>query len=178
MSQIYKTVSSSPAVPIQFTTDSGIAVPAANNLNVLTPGGGTQGIQTSGAGSTITITLLQQTLIGTATTTGNATANINVTIPVPTNSTISVRANIAGWDGTSNLGVGGELLASARNVAGIVTIISTPDRTINFDAAINDANWTLIASGTNVLVQVKGTAKVPGSDIINWRAVIETVIAP
>ena len=42
-----------PTVPTQFTTDSGVAVPAANNLNVF---GGT-GATTSGAGSTITITV-------------------------------------------------------------------------------------------------------------------------
>lgn len=40
-----------PVVPIQFTTDSGIAVPAAGNLNVL----GGVGASTSGAGSTITV---------------------------------------------------------------------------------------------------------------------------
>lgn len=45
-------VKSTPSVPIQFTTDSGVAVPAANNLNVL---GGT-GASTAGSGSTITIT--------------------------------------------------------------------------------------------------------------------------
>lgn len=42
-----------PSVPLQFTTDSGIAVPAANNLNVL----GGIGAVTSGSGSTITITV-------------------------------------------------------------------------------------------------------------------------
>ncbi len=42
-----------PAVSTQFTTDNGVAVPAANNLNVF---GGT-GATTSGAGSTITITV-------------------------------------------------------------------------------------------------------------------------
>lgn len=41
-----------PSVPLQFTTNSGIAVPAANNLNVL----GAGGASTSGSGSTITIT--------------------------------------------------------------------------------------------------------------------------
>lgn len=40
-----------PSVPLQFTTDSGVAVPAANNLNVF----GSVGTSTSGAGSTITI---------------------------------------------------------------------------------------------------------------------------
>lgn len=40
-----------PSVPIQFTTDSGVAVPALGNLNVL---GGTR-INTSASGSTITI---------------------------------------------------------------------------------------------------------------------------
>ena len=40
-----------PTIPTQFTTDDGIAVPAANNLNV---DGGTN-VQTSGSGSTITI---------------------------------------------------------------------------------------------------------------------------
>jgi hypothetical protein len=57
MSQIYKPLTSSgpipPIIPTQFTTDSGIAVPAANNLNVF---GGT-GATTSGSGSTITITV-------------------------------------------------------------------------------------------------------------------------
>lgn len=40
-----------PEVPEQFTTDSGIAVPVANNLNIL----GGEGIDTSGAGDTVTI---------------------------------------------------------------------------------------------------------------------------
>lgn len=52
MSQIYKTVASTPSVPTTFVTDSGNAVPAANILNVL----GGDGIETSGAGNTITIT--------------------------------------------------------------------------------------------------------------------------
>lgn len=44
-------VQSIPSVPLQFTTDSGIAVPAANNVNVF----GGVGASTSGSGSTITI---------------------------------------------------------------------------------------------------------------------------
>lgn len=43
-----------PQVPLQFTTDSGIAVPAANNINVFGGGNAT----TAGSGSTITITVI------------------------------------------------------------------------------------------------------------------------
>ena len=56
MSQFWQGVTAGslpPSVPLQFTTDSGIAVPAANNLNVL----GGVGSSTSGSGSTITITV-------------------------------------------------------------------------------------------------------------------------
>ncbi len=54
MSQFYVGVSAGslpPSVPLQFTTDSGIAIPAANNVNVF----GGVGTETSASGSTITI---------------------------------------------------------------------------------------------------------------------------
>src|SRR5258708_34551813 len=56
MSQIYVPPSASilpPVVATQFTTDSGVAVPSTNNLNVFRRTRAT----TSGAGSTITITV-------------------------------------------------------------------------------------------------------------------------
>jgi len=58
MSQFYQGVTTGvlpPAVPLQFTTDSGIAIPVANNLNVL---GNSSTIQTTGSGDTITIQVI------------------------------------------------------------------------------------------------------------------------
>lgn len=60
MSQVFKAVSSSPSVATTFTADDGsIATPAANNLNVFTPGNGIDGIKTTASGNTLTITLTE-----------------------------------------------------------------------------------------------------------------------
>lgn len=56
MSQFYVGVSAGslpPVVPIQFTTDDGVAIPAAGNLNIF----GSPGVETSASGSTVTISI-------------------------------------------------------------------------------------------------------------------------
>lgn len=64
MSQIYVPTTSSsnlpPDVPTSFTTDDGVAVPAANNINIIardTDEDNPNGIQTEGSGSTVAIEL-------------------------------------------------------------------------------------------------------------------------
>lgn len=73
-------IRSVPSVPLQFTTDSGVAVPALNNVNVL----GGVGASTSGAGSTITIRVDTTGFdwnVVTSATNPNALVNQNGYIP-------------------------------------------------------------------------------------------------
>ena len=141
MSQIIKVLTSSgpipPIIPTSFPTDSGTAIPAANVLNVFTAGSGTEGIMTSGSGNTITISLTNPFLKGTAQTIGATTANINVNIPVPvSDSVVSIRANIAGYAKTAGLAIGGELIGAVKNVGGTLTVVGIPDVTKNNDTSL------------------------------------------
>ena len=164
---------SNPAIPTSFVTDSGTAVPAANVLNVVTTGGGTTGIQTSGAGNTITVTLATSIVSGTATTSNalGQTQVLNINIPIPNNSTLSFRANIAGYDAINGNGCGGEVLCSVKNVGGTASLCGTSDKTLNADAPLATVSFTGIVSGTNAQIQVVGV----NGRTIDWKGIIEYV---
>jgi hypothetical protein len=169
--------------PVMYLTGNtgGEVPPTANNINIV----GTGGVLVTGdpGTSTLTITSGDNFLMGTATTTGAATAIISnggpVDIPLATaGSAASVRVNLVGYDKTAGLAVGGELIGLVRNVAGTLTVVNV-DITQNDDDEDHDVAWTLVTSGTNIQVQVTGTANATppgtGSDVIDWSAIIDYV---
>lgn len=174
MSQFYQGVTAGvlpPSVPTSFATDSGTATPAANILNVVTPGGGTQGISTSGSGNTITITLAAQTT-GTGTTIGATTADL-ITV-TPTNlKSFSIQCLIAGYDLVNDQMFGGELLGTGRK-NGTVTIVGGPDKTKGNDVGLVAADYDLVASGGTFIVRVTGVA----GRTINWQARLVYISSP
>jgi len=136
---ILNSTSSSPSIPTQFTTDSGVAVPAANNLNVF----GGVGNTTSGAGSTITITAVGtgftwNTVVGAAQGLVNRNGYINsnvglTTFTLPAVAAVGDTFQIAGYgaggwaiaqnagqsiyigNSTTTIGVGGSLASTNRH---------------------------------------------------------------
>lgn len=174
MSQVYKGgVSSTPSVPTSFTTDQtdttttsfpaavGAAVPQANILRVT----GVNGIQT-----------FQPTLVpgvleigyneGSVTTVGAVTSTI-LTISPTNNSAQTYQFLIAGYDSANGLAIGGQLLGVCRNVAGTLTVLATPDRFFDSDAALNTGSFNMVASGATLLVQVIGVA----GHTIDWTVI-------
>lgn len=160
-----------------LTANSGGPVPStANNINII----GTGGVIVTGnpGTSTLTVSIIDAIVTGTATTTDGVTYvafSASANVPLPTPSTcVNIRANIAGMDVANGLAAGGELIGLAKNIAGTVTIVGVPDITKNNDTAL--AAWTaeLGVSGTNVQLQVRGVA----AHTIAWRTIIDYVIAP
>ena len=175
MSQFYQGVTSGalpPSVPTSFVTDNAtVATPAANILNVFTPGNGTQGISTSASGNTITITLSSQ-ITGTGTTIGATTADLITVTPTDLKG-FSIQCLVSGYDLVNNQTIGGELLGVGRkNVT--VSIIGTPDKTEERDAALAAGTYDLVASGGNFIVRVTGVA----GRTISWGARLNYVSSP
>ncbi len=108
-----------PSVPTSFTTDSGVAVPVANNLNVF----GGEGIDTSGSGATVTIS-------GEDATAGANAGLANKGIASFDSSMFTVTAGfvqlLGGGEGIDSIAVDASTAPGTNpvppNVAGIVTI--------------------------------------------------------
>jgi len=158
-----------PAVPTQFTTDSGVAVPVANNLNIFgndTTANNTNGITTTGSGSTVTV-LLTNRLQGTGTT-GGAIAVDVITFPLgATPGTYKFHFEMAAFDSSTPSGLGYSIEASARTTGAAATVISTPDADEDEDVALALADWFVVASGNNIILRGLGVAGLT----MNWSAV-------
>ena len=169
MSHINLGPGSNPAVPEQFTTDSGVAVPVANNINFL--GGQTvvnddYGISFIGSGSTVTGQL-----------TNRATGQVSTSDATPTpilSFTFGSEA-VATFDGvvtairTSNgHGASWRIFGSFRSDGATCTEIGT-DTSLNFkDADIPTVNIDFSAIGNAAVVSVIGVAGVS----LRWDAMI------
>ena len=160
-----------PAIPTSFVTDAGVAVPDLNVLNIVTPGGGTTGISTSGAGNTITITLTDTSISGTGQTIGAVTADI-ITFPrgaVPGVYTFDV--NVAGFNAATPAGAGYGLVAATRTTGAAAVLI--PDQAIDEleEPVMIPATAEVVVAGNNAIVRVTGVAGLT----IDWKATAEYV---
>lgn len=166
MSQYYrKTSESTPSVPDQFTTDdSTIAIPAANNLNVLARGTtddrSAQGIQTTADpnnGDDLYVELTNR-VYGTASVTGVVTGDI-ITFALGGDAAVyRFHLHIAGRDTSSGDGVGYSLFGSIKTDGATATVIDTAFQDADEDASLSAAQMAFIASGNNMILRATGVA--------------------
>jgi len=163
MSQIYKSTSGTPSVATSYVTDSGTAVPAANILNVL----GTDGVTTSGAGNTVTVSL-ESANTASGQTVGAVSTNIPFFTFTATPGTYGFRVTVAAFvsAGTdANDGGGYFFTGAVRTDGAATTIIGVTDKFVVEDASLVGANVVVDVSGNTLIATVTGVA----GDTIEWN---------
>lgn len=174
MSQIYKSAASGPvppAVPTSFQTDSGVAVPVANVLNILTSDttdSFDNGIHDTGSGNTVTIFLTNRAT-GTVTT-ADATLTTIITLPMgATPATYYVYGNVVAFNSTGPAGGGYSYSGGFRTDGVSATELGVELHDEFEDAAFVTADVFLSASGNNIVLSVQGVA----ATSVNWNALME-----
>lgn len=172
MSQIFKDLSAGPVPPTvatSYVTDvNSPAIPALNVLNVV--GGSTttfdiDGIRTDGSSGSNTLTIqLTNVVSGSGSTTGAVTSDIVTFSLGATPGTFVFDLRVAAFESTTPAGAGYELFGSTRTTGVAATLIGTPDKVVNEEAALAGANADIVVSGNNAIVRVTGVAALT----LNW----------
>lgn len=167
MSQVYLGASANPAVPIQFTADTGIAVPAGNNLNIL----GENGIVTSASGSTVTISQDIATLSGTVQTIGAVTGDTITFDLGAVPGTYKFTILTAAFEPTGPESAGYFTKTTFRTNGAAAFLTGTVDTDSEEDIPLLGASMTAVASGNNIIIRVTGVAGLT----VSWKSVAEYV---
>lgn len=158
-----------PTVATSFTTDSGVAVPAANNLNVLandTTANDTDGITTSGAGSTVTV-LLTNRVQGSGSTVGAATTDLITLALGATPGTYTLEVSVSAFESTTPAAAGYSIFGTVRTTGAAAVLVGTPDKIVNEEAALATSDLNMVVSANNVIIRATGTAALT----VGWNAV-------
>lgn len=157
-----------PTVPTSFVADTGIAVPAANILNVPaidSIANNANGITTTGSGNTLT-TVLTNRLQGTATTVGTGTADV-ITFTPTVVGTYSIEYRTAAFNTTSTLGSGYSFFGAVRYNGVTAVICDAFDEINNEEGAMTAVGLDVVVSGANIILRATGYA----AQTINWSSV-------
>jgi len=153
------TITASTTVPLSFTEDSGVATPAANNLNIV--GTSAQGISTSGAGATVTITAANASAVQKGVASFNLT-NFTVTAGAVASNAITVTAGV-GLDTGGSVNLGGSVTLDlevpvivANGGTGRITLT---DNGVLYGDVTSPVGMT--AAGTNGQVLIAATGAPP-----------------
>ncbi len=151
-----------------LTGDTGGAVgpDGAFNINIL---GGT-GIDVDGTPGTNTLTVSQDDkVIGTGQTVGAVNDDVYTFAAGGTAGTYTFFALISGFESTTPAGVGYSITGTVRTTGAATTLIGTPDKVVNEEAALVLCDANLVVNANNAIFRVTGAAGVT----INWQCTIE-----
>lgn len=178
MSQFYVGVSAGslpPSVPLEFDTQNGNAVPAANiliingfdstenNANGIITKGGVVGTGTSNEVDVVLTNRLQ----GTGSTVGATTADLVTFAMGATPGVFLFNFGVAAFDAVTPNAAGYETYTTVRTDGATATIIGDTDAIIHETAGFATTVAQIVVSGNNVIFRVTGVVGLT----ISWSTV-------
>lgn len=174
------TISASASVPITFTEDAGSATPAANNINIF--GTSAQGISTSGAADTVTITAANASAVQKGVASFDVT-NFTVAAGNVTSNAITITAG-TGLDTGGSVNLGGsvtlDLEVPVTVPHGGTGRITLTDNGVLYGDVANPVGMTAAGTDGQVLIAAtglppafatitgtEGVTLTPGANILN-----------
>jgi hypothetical protein len=95
---------------------------------------------------------------GTGSTVGAVTTDLVTFSLGSTPATYVIEANCAAFESTTPAGAGYSLFGTIRTTGAAASLVGTPDKINNEDAALISCNADIIASDNNLVLRVTGTA--------------------
>ncbi len=159
-----------PPGSIDFVEDVGAATPIGNILNIV----GSNGITTSGAGNTVTISLVTPRISGTVNTVGAVTGDAITLNLGATPGMYTFDAQIAGFDAANNIGVGYTLVGSVRTT-GLAAVLVPGQALDQFEeVGMTAANASIVVAGNAAIFRVLGVA----GHTMDWTVTTEYLFRP
>jgi len=149
-----------PTVATTFTGDSGVAHPAANNINFVTNFNSNDtnaGLETIASGNTVSIETTNR-LAGMGTTTDVTSVDLVTFTLDSSESTYLFNFNLVGYDDSSNIGLGYNVICQATTDGAAATVLGNPLIFGNADLALVGVLVEFVSSGNNVIFRVTGVA--------------------
>lgn len=153
------TISEVSTSTVTLTGDSGGAVSpdGAGNIDILAALSDTFNvldIQSVGDPGTNTITITQfNTLTGLVSVVGGATGNI-INFPLGgTDASFIMDISLVATNTANLVSAGYNIFGTIRSVAGVATLVGTPDKIVNEDALMTTGDANMVASGNNFQLQ-------------------------
>lgn len=147
-------------VPLQFTTDSLIAIPSSNNLNLLgssTSDNNNNGIQTTASGASVTIQLTNR-ITGSGSTMDANTTNL-VSFPLDVfPCTYLFQFSLVGRETTTGDSFSAVLTAAADTDGVTATNVQTVYTDIKTSASLENVSVAFGTSGNSITIDVTGVA--------------------
>jgi len=172
VSQFFKGVSSGdlpPEVPLQFTTDDGVAVPAANNLNVIGASSSVNydtGIYTTSPGNNDDLFIVLSNRFTNSVQTTDAADTVLVDQQLTEDGVYTFEVKVSAYNVTDLLGAAYSLFFGIILTSGTATKLGLEDKITNAQGAMVNCVVSVSTTDDRIIITVNGLA----GKTIEWLA--------